>query len=74
MHAIRVVVTRIITLVVVPYLAMGNVTSRRTTHSSSSLHLHVCECMDAGIDRPLPFSCRVRRQLTRTDMTGGVVV
>jgi hypothetical protein len=52
------------TLVVVPYLPIEM--SRHAHHSSSSLHLHGCKCMDAGINRP--SSCRVRRQLTRTDM------
>jgi hypothetical protein len=53
------------TLVVVPYLVIEM--SRHAHHSSSSLHLHGCKCMDAGI-KPTVFSCRVRRQLTRTDM------
>jgi hypothetical protein len=53
MHTIRVVVIRI-TLVVVPYLAI-EMSRRAAPHSSSSLHLHVYECMDAGINRPLPL-------------------
>lgn len=55
MHTIRVVAVALHgnTLVAVPYVGLTVKLSRHAAlhYLRSSLHLHVCNCMDAGIDR-----------------------
>jgi len=53
------------TLVVVPYLVIEM--SRHAHHSSSSLHLHGCKCMDAGIKPSVFMPCPETAHKNRHD-------